>query len=342
MFGRVPSRLMVVVLVLGVPLAASSPAPAPVPQSIAIKLGTMVPENSPWNEALNRMGVAWSKATDKRVTLRVMPPTYPSEGSIISRMSIDNLQAATLMVAGLGDIDPAFNIFGIPFFFESDAELKYVQDKLTPMLSQKLEAKKFHLINWGNGGWVRLFSKKPIRTIPELQAASLYTTEGNPKSVQWYAQNGFHAVPLATSEIPKQFKLPTGAINAAPSPPVWALLFFRDAPYMLDQRLGPLVAATIMTEHAWQQISPEDRIKVVAEGAATEKAINAASPDLDAKAIDEMKKNGLNIVAVDAKNLAEFHAAAEKVTSTQRGFLVPPDVFDAAIRERDAYRKAKK
>jgi TRAP-type transport system periplasmic protein len=339
MSGRVPSRLIIAtVLALGVPLAASSPVPAPAP--ITIKLGTLAPENSPWTDALNRMGTAWKKATDGRVSLRVMPPTYPNESSIISRMGVDNLQAATLMVAGLGEIDPAFNVFGIPFFFESDAELDYVQKKMTPMFSQKLEAKKYHLINWGIGGWVRLFSKKAIRSIPELQAASLYTTEGDPKAVQWYGQSGFHAVPLAQSEIPKQLKLPTGAINAAPSPPVWATLFFRDAPYMLDQKLGPLVAATIMTDQAWQQISPEDRLKILAEGAATEKAINAASPDLDAKAIDEMRKNGLNVVAVDAKNLAEFRAAAEKVTSSQRGFLVPAEAFDSAVRERDAYRKA--
>jgi TRAP-type C4-dicarboxylate transport system substrate-binding protein len=341
MLGRIPSRLIVaLVLVLGAPLAASSPAPAPV----LLKLGTLVPENSPWNDALNRMGAAWAKATEKRVTLRVMPPTYPSERSIIDRMSVDNLQVATLMVAGLGEIDPAFNVFGMPFFFESDEELKYVRQKLTPMLSQKLEAKKYHLINWGIGGWVRLFSKNPIRSIPDLKAASLYTTEGDPKAVQWYAQNGFHAVPLATGEIPKQFKLPTGAINAAPSPPIFALSlqFFRDAPYMLDQRLGPLVAATIMTDRAWQQISADDRAKLLAAGGDTERAIDAASPGLDAKAIDEMRKAGLNVVTVDAKSLAEFHAAADKVTQTQRDFLVPADAFDAAVRERDAYRKANK
>ncbi len=343
MFGKVPSRLIVAtVLALAVPLAASTPAPVPAP--VIIKLGTLVPENSPWTDALNQMGSVWAKTTDKRVTLRVFPPNFPSESSIIARMSVDGLQAATMMVAGLGEIDPAFNVFGIPFFFESDAELEYVQKKLTPMLAQRLEAKKYHLINWGNGGWVRLFSKKPIRTIPELQAANLYTTEGDAKAVQWYAQNGFHAVPLATSEIPKQFKIPTGSINAAPSPPFFALAlqFFRDAPYMLDQRLGPLVAGTVMTDKAWQQISPEDRAKILAAAADTEKQVNAAAPGLDAKAIDEMKKAGLNVVALDAKNLAEFHAAADKITNTQRGFLVPADAFDAAVREREAYRKAKK
>ena len=69
------------------------------------------------------MGTAWEKATDRRVRLTVYAGTIPSESSAIARMAVDGLQAATLMVAGLAEIDEAFNIFGVPFFFESDAEL---------------------------------------------------------------------------------------------------------------------------------------------------------------------------------------------------------------------------
>ena len=165
-------------------------------------------------------------------------------------------------------------MFGIPFFFESDAELAHVQQKLTPMIAQRLQAKKFHLINWGNAGWVQLFSKNPIRSIADLKRAKLYTGEGSPKMVQWYTSNGFHVVPLSAGEIPKQLKLPTGAIDAAPSPPVFALTlqFFRDAPYMLDIRVAPLTSATVMTDSAWNKISPDDRTKMLEAAKAMETA----------------------------------------------------------------------
>jgi len=247
-----------------------------------------------------------------------------------------------MMVAGLSELDQAFNVFGIPFFFKSDAELQYVQKQLTPMLAQRLEAKRYHFINWGNGGWVRLFSKTPIKSIADLKAARLYTTDGDTKTVRWYADNGFNAIPLDTSEIPKQLKNPMGAINAAPSPPAWAVLFYRDAPYMLDLKLGPLVAATIMTDKAWQKISAEDRARIMSAAAETEKQVNASAPDLDSRSIEEMKKGGLNVVPLDPNQMVEFLAAAEKATNTQRGVIVPADVFDAAVRERDAFRKMKK
>ena len=264
------------------------------------------------------MGTAWEKATDRRVRLTVYAGTIPSESSAIARMAVDGLQAATLMVAGLAEIDEAFNIFGVPFFFESDAELAHVQQKLTPLIRERLRAKSFHLINWGNAGWVQLFSKQPIRTLDDVKHAKLYTTEGNPKMVQWYTANGFHAVPLAAGEIPKQLKLPTGAINAAPMPPVYAvaLQIFKDAPHMLDIRLAPLVGATVMTDTAWNKIAPDDRTKMLAaaDGDGDSRSTRRRRRST-AKSIAAMKAAGLQVVTLDAKAIAEFRTAAEKLSA---------------------------
>jgi TRAP-type C4-dicarboxylate transport system substrate-binding protein len=336
MFGKTPYRLAIA---LAIAASVSIGAQAP----LNIRLATLAPDNSPWTSALRSMGTAWEEATDRRVRLTVYAGTIPSESSAIARMAVDGLQAATLTVAGLAEIDEAFNIFGVPFFFESDAELAHVQQKLTPLIQERLRARRYHLINWGNAGWVQLFSKRPIRTLDEVKQARLYTTEGNPKMVQWYTANGFHAVPLAAGEIPKQLTLPSGAINAAPIPPVYAvaLQIFKDAPHMLDVRLAPLVGATVMTDAAWNKISPEDRAKMLVAASVMEQQINTQAPGLDAKSIAAMKTAGLQIVTLDAKAVAEFRGAAENLGATQRGAMIPSDVYDLAVREREAFRKAK-
>ena len=74
---------------------------------------------------------------------------------------VDQLQGNLLTLPG-SSIDDAFNVFGVPFFFESDAEGQYVLEKLTPVLEKRLEAKGFKLLAWGTAGWVRLFSKHPF------------------------------------------------------------------------------------------------------------------------------------------------------------------------------------
>jgi len=337
MFGTTAYRLVAAFLI-----AATAAAHAQSPSNI--RLATLAPDNSPWTSALRSMGSAWEKTTDRRVRLTVYAGTIPSESSAIARMAVDGLQAATLMVAGLAEIDDAFNIFGVPFFFESDAELAHVQQQLTPLIQQRLQARRYHLINWGNAGWVQLFSKTPIRTLTDVKQAKLYTTEGNPKMVQWYTANGFHAVPLSAGEIPKQLKLPSGAINAAPMPPAYAvaLQIFRDAPYMLDIRLAPLVGATVMTDAAWSKISAEDRPKILAAALTMEQQINMQAPELDAKSVAAMTSAGLQVVKLDAAAVNEFRGAAERLGSTQRGAMIPADVYDLAVRERDAFRRFKR
>lgn len=325
----------------GLALAASVALAA---QTWRIRLATLVPDNSPWTNALRSMDASLKKATDGRVGVQVFAAAAQTEDLILNRIALNGFDAATLMIAGLGSIDESVNVFGMPFFFESDAEYQYVQKQLTPLIAQRFAARKFRLVNWGNGGWVRLFSKVPLRTLSDIKAARLYTTAGDQKSLNWYLRNGFHAVPLQTSQIVGALAAPAGPINASPSPPVYAapLQLHRYAKYMLDIPLGPLTAATVISERAWSRLSENDRARLLEVGAATESVVNAAAPSLDQRYIDEMKKAGLEVVPVDAKNLAEFRAEAERLALTQRGDLVPADIFDAAMRERAAFRKMKK
>ena len=213
-------RLAVLTLVVA---AAARLLAAPV----TIKLATQAPANSTWHKALLDMGAAWNKNTAGRVKLQVYAGgTQGDEPTTIRMMrpAIGTLQAALLTAGGLAQIDDAFNVFAMPFFFENDDEELAVQQKLTPMLEQKLEAKGFHLLCWGTGGWVQLFSKKPLKTLDDVKGAKLYTSKGDDKMVQWYKTNGFHPVALLPADIPAQLKLGTGMIDTAPSTPYLALM----------------------------------------------------------------------------------------------------------------------
>ncbi len=323
---------------IAVPVSAAAP--------ITVRLATQAPVNSTWHKALLDMGAQWDAKTSSRVKVTVyaggMQGDEPSTVRMM-RPGVDQLQASLLMVAGLAQLDDAFNVFGMPFFFQSDEEAAYVQQKLTPVLEKRLEAKGFRLLCWGSGGWVQLFSKKPLKTLDDVKAAKLYTSEGDDKMVQWYKNNGFHPVALAAKDIPAQLKLSAGMIDTAPSPPYPALVLqmFRDAKYMLDVRVAPLVGGLVITNAAWNKIDPADQKVVMDEAKAFEKRIMADAPKQDADSVTTMKTRGLEITTLDAKATADFRAAAEKLVPTLKGSIVPADIYDMAVQERDAFRKTK-
>jgi TRAP-type C4-dicarboxylate transport system substrate-binding protein len=322
-------------------------APASLRAAITVKMATQAPVNSSWHKALLDMGAEWEAKTSGRVKLTVYAGgTQGSEDATIRMMrpGVDQLQSNLLMLPGLGTIDESFNVFGIPFFFQSDAEGQYVLEKLTPMLEKRLDAKGFKLLAWGSAGWVQLFSKKPLTTLADIKAAKLYTSQGDDRMVQWYKANGFRPVALTAGDIPAQFKLTTGMIDAAPSPPYPALLLqiFRDAKYMLDVRFAPLYGAAVLTSDAWNRIEPNDRPIVLAAARTLERRLLGEAPKLDADSIATMRTRGLTVTTIDPKTAASFRAEAEAFVKTMRGNMVPADVYDAAVRERDAFRKTLK
>jgi TRAP-type transport system periplasmic protein len=336
MFGR----RFVLVLALVVAVATLQAAP------VSIKLATQAPVNSSFHKALMEMGASWETATQGRVKLIVYAGgTQGSEDATIRMMrpGVDQLQANLLMLPGLIAVDDAFNAFGVPFFFESDAEGQHVLEKLTPVLEKRLEAKGFKILSWATAGWVRLFSKQPVRTIVDVKNAKLWTSQGDEKMIQWYKTNGFHPVGLAAGDIPAQLKLRTGMIDAAPSPPYPALLLqiFRDAKYMLDVRVAPLYGAVVMTNEAGNKIEANDRPAVVNGAKVLEKRILGEAPKLDEDSVSTMKTRGLTVTMLDATQTAAFRVEAEKLVTTMRGNMMPADVYDAAVRERDAFRKRK-
>jgi TRAP-type C4-dicarboxylate transport system substrate-binding protein len=260
------------------------------------------------------------------------------------RPGVDQLQGNLLTLPGLSSIDDAFSVFGVPFLFASDDEANYVLEKLSPMLEKRLEAKGFKLLAWGSAGWVQLFSKTPVTTLSEVKAAKLFTSQGDDRIVQWYKQNGFRPVALNSGDIPAQLKLSTGMIDAAPMPPYPALLLqiFRDAKYMLDVNVAPLYGGLLLSTQTWNKISADDKAVLLASSKVIEKRLLGDAVKLDATSIATMKTRGLTVTTPDAKALATFRAEADRLVTTIRGTLVPADIYDAAIRERDAFRKTKK
>lgn len=306
-------------------------------QSVAIKLATVVPDSSVWDKQLKQMAAEWKQATWDRVTVTVFNGgSQGDETSVLRKMRLDALQAASLTVIGLAQINPAFNVFNVPFFFNSYDELNAVVERLTPTLRQRVEAKGFVLLNWGHGGWLQVFSKRPVKSIADLKTLKLYTSAGDDRMTQFYKANGYTPRAMAMTDV--LTGLSTGMIEGLPTPPVAALAFQwnRQTPYMLDIGLAPVVGATVITRKTWTRIPEADRAKLVESAAGVEKRLQVDVPKQDALAVLLMQQQGLTVIKASGP---EWRAEADKLGTTMRGEMVPKDIFDLATKERDAFRQ---
>jgi TRAP-type C4-dicarboxylate transport system substrate-binding protein len=321
------------VLLLG---ALATPASAQ-----KVKMATLSPDGSPWDTILEKMGASWEQGTGGRVTLTILPGGVAGdEPDIIRKMRIGQYQGGALSVAGLSDIHKDFTVFQIPLFFDSYPELMHVLRELTPALDQRLEEEGYKRLAWGYVGWVYFFTSKEARTVADMQKLKIFTWAGDETLVQWWRRNGFKPVALAATDI--MTGLQTGLIEAISVPPLYAMQtqYYKQASYMADLGLAPLIGAVLLDQRAWKRMSAADQKAVLAAGREAETRVLEQIPKLDEGAIKLMQTAGLEVVAIrDSPNSQEWIKAAERFANDMRGDIVPAPIFDQARASRDAYRR---
>jgi len=310
------------------------------PGQTIIRMGTLVPKDSPWYEILVKMGEDWKKASGGKVELRIYPGgEQGDEPEMVQKIRIKKLQAVALSGAGLSGIDSAITSLEIPMMLASYEELDYVRDHISDRLEKGLAQRGFIVLNWGDAGWVHFFTKQPASRPDDIRKMKLCVLQGDNSTFELYKVNGFHPVALAATDV--LTGLQTGLIDAFQSPPLFALSnqWFGGAKNMLDIPFAQLVGATVIDKGVWEKIPGPTQKEMLDLARKAGVRLREEIRKAEAGSIPIMQQFGLNVVKPDAKATAEWRQLSEGIWPKLRGSLVPADLFDQVKRLRDEYRK---
>jgi TRAP-type transport system periplasmic protein len=308
-----------------------------------IKLATLAPDGSAAHMALKEMGQKWRQASNGSVTLTIFSGGQQgSEAETVTRMSTaqPQLQAALLSVTGLQMIDPSASALqDMPMVFRSLDELDYVREKLRPMLDRRLGAKGFVGLFWGDAGWVRIFSTKPVVHPDDLRRLKLFVLAGEVKQYDMMKTAGFQ--PIAYEYTNTFTGLTTHQIEAIPTIPIYAEAgqFDKTAKYMLNINYVPLVGAMVMNAKAWNAIPAATRevMRKAAEEAGKKITLESRKEMDGAVAAMQKPPRGLQVTPMTPEVEAEWRKLFESLPV--RGTLVPADMFDEVQQLLREYRK---
>ena len=309
---------------------------------VTIKLGTLAPAGSTWHEILKELGQRWEQASGGQVKLRVYAGgTQGSEGDMVRKMGIGQLQAASISNIGMHDILPEPQMLSLPMFFTDEAEVECTFAKSRAKIEAAFEAKNYVVLQWSRIGAMSMFCDKPYRTPAEMAAANakVFAWEGDPKSVEAWRVAGFRPVVLSSTDVVPS--LQTGMINCITNVPLYILTtrLFEKAHAMVDLPWGFIYGATIVRKDAWEKIAPEVRAKLQAIAVELGLKVDAEVRKLNVDAVAAMKKQGLQVVSVDP---GPWRAVMEKAWPVVRGGVVPAAFFDEVKVARDQCRAGKK
>jgi TRAP-type C4-dicarboxylate transport system substrate-binding protein len=315
-------------------------APAHARGQARIRLATLLPRGSSQYHMLEEMGQRWRTISNGGVSLTIYADgTMGSEEDTVRRMRIGQLQAATLSVAGLSEIDPSVSALQkIPMLYRSLDEVEYLRTKMRPELERRMAEKGFVVLFWGDFGWVHIFSRQPAVRPEEFKKTKVFVGAADSDEAAVMKSFGYQVVPLEWSDV--LTSLQTGLVDTVPTVPILALAGQYDlvAKHMLQLNYVPLVGATVITKKAWDSVSPAIQAALLSASGEAGTQIQTKGRAESADAVEAMKRRGLQVHPVSPELASEWRQFFEASYPKMRGTIVPADVFDEAQRILAEYR----
>jgi TRAP-type C4-dicarboxylate transport system substrate-binding protein len=306
-------------------------------QTVKIKLGTLAPQGSTWHQLLQQMSADFTKLSGGKVDLKIYAGgTQGNEGEMIRKISIGQLQAASMTAVGLHEITPEPQAEDVPFMIDSYEEYDYVHEKVRGKLEESIAKKGYQVLQWGEVGFAYLFSKEPYTTPEEFGKGKVFTWNGDPGAEAAWKAAGFHPVVLSSTDLIPS--LTSGMINIIGEPPLYAYTthVFDRANNMLNLRWGFLTGATVVRKDTWDKVPADVRAKLLELAADYGKRTRAEIRKENEEAIELMKKRGLHVH--EPGNLEGWKKAAAASSTIIRGKVVPEGIYDEVKKYRDEYR----
>jgi TRAP-type C4-dicarboxylate transport system substrate-binding protein len=288
------------------------------------------------------MGEKWRTATNGANSLLIYPDgQMGGEAEMVRRIRGGQLHAGLLTTVGLALIEPAVSgLQNLPMMFRDLEDVDYVGEKLQPMLEKRMEAKGFVVLFWGDAGWVRFFTKSPVRTPEDMKKLKFFVWAGDQEQLALTRDMGLTPVPLETADILPGLK--TGLIQAVGMPPFVALAGQVDtaAPYMLELNYAPLVGAAVIKKEIWDSFPEGVRAEMKKAADTAGQEFKAASRKEADEAVAAMQKRGLRVHKSTPEEQEIWRKFLEPAYPRIRGKIVPEDIFDEAKRLLDERHKA--
>ena len=279
-----------------------------------LKLATITPDNSPWNDTLYAGAEKIAALTEGRVHIRVFGNGLAGEeGEVLRKMRLGSVDAGIFTAIALKSIVPQTLVLSLPYFIQDEKELQKAIDELTPGFNRDFARQGYEVLGWAFSGWIYMFYKDNVRTPSQVDRVRLGVSPAEPELQAAWLALGFRVTSIAFSDT--FISLQNGLISGFYSTPVGALAYqwFAFTPHMVDSRVAPLLGAVLVSSRSWSRIRPEDQQSIRSEMQKMIGKFSSVAVKQDVDALKLMQKNGLNIYKPTATEEREWQAAFQNV-----------------------------
>lgn len=188
---------------------------------VKVKMGTVAPEGTPWEQQAKEIAKKVTKASAGRIKYKFYwGGAKGDEQEILKKVMKNKLQMSGISTAALGTVIPELDALDLPFLWDSAEEADFVLDNhLTKFVEGLMEAQGLVLYQWAENGWQGMGStSKAVKTPGDMGGIAVRSQESPVHTGLWKAL-GANPIVMEISEV--QGKLEKGEISVAAQTPLY-------------------------------------------------------------------------------------------------------------------------
>ena len=295
-----------------------------------MRFATAAPDGTAWARLFRAMGrdiAADSKGAV--LTKWYFGGIAGSEQQMLDRLKKNQLDA--VMSGGMMcmKLSPSMAVLRLLGLFQSRDEASYVLGRLRSTIDREFAASGFHNVGEAGLGSDMMFTRTPIGSVAEMRKARLWFWDLDETMRVQLAALGVPAVGLPVEDAGRAYE--DKRVDGFIAVPAAALAYQWSAatPYLSQLRLGFLPGCMVVTNHAWDSLTVEDRAVVTGAAAKFQARLEELGRTQDAELLGTLfARQGLKQTAVSAGFASEFIESARAARSSVRDKLIPGELID--------------
>jgi TRAP-type C4-dicarboxylate transport system substrate-binding protein len=298
-----------------------------------IRIATLAPRNSELIRGFIKIDRELQKATNNQWGIQLYPSGIAGdETDVLNKMKVKQMDATAVTSVGLSQVLRELAVLTAPGAIEDYTQLENVQKSLNKEWEKKLGDNGFKLLGWGEVGYLRYFSAKPIYKPSDLKALRPWVWPPAHTLKAMWSAIGCTGVPLGVPEV--YGALQTKMIDAVvtSSLAAVALQWTAKLNFVTKRVLGPLVGGLVINNEKWASI-PEDVRNTLLE--MIRNNYEGDSKNIrkdDQRAYEKLLTRGYTATEFTAKGESELKVYQKKARDSLVGRVYSKELLDRVMK----------
>ncbi len=309
--------------------ALALPPPAEAGPTRILKAASLAPKRVGWVRQVDEILIpSVTRCTQGEVGLKIYyGGIMGDDQDFLDKMRNGVLQAAGLSSIGTFHMCRAFGVMSLPFLFSDYGEVDFIRRKMFDEFSRRCEASGFRLFLWVDQDFDRFFSRKgPLVHLEDFRSTRFAGLYESLDSVLYAALSA----PFTPMDVPGGLEaLRQGSCDATLAP---ALFVLGSGLQGIARTMNPLPiryapATLVLSNAAWDSLSPRHRECLLAERESIQQAFCRASRQDTEQCLASLRQYGVNQEPMDPQAELALKVALKRSWNDLSGDVFPPELL---------------